>query len=74
MEILTQGVDNLQVEWRLVGGELNTVNATSLGEDIWQFELPSALQPSIIEWRAILDGEGPQQVTLGLESLLKSLY
>ena len=63
MEILTQEVEKLQVEWRLVGGELNTVNATSVGDDIWQFELPSAIQPSIIEWRAILDGEGPQQVT-----------
>ena len=63
ISIKTLDVEQLQIEWRLVDGEAAIINATSMGDDLWAFQLPAALQPSIIEWRAILKGEGPNQET-----------
>ena len=36
---------------------------TTQNNGCWTADLPSALTASTIEWRAILDGEGPQQTT-----------
>lgn len=59
----TVSVQSVEVEWRLVGGPINTVMVSSAGADAWTFDLPSSLQPATLEWRAHLGGEGPQQTT-----------
>jgi hypothetical protein len=53
----------MAIEWRLIDGETVIVNASTTADGMWQFELPAALQPSIIEWRATLRGDGPDQTT-----------
>jgi hypothetical protein len=53
----------MEVEWRINGGETTTVNTTEIEENVWMFQLPTSIQPSMIEWRAILAGEGPNQTT-----------
>ena len=63
MLVETVDVNNLQIEWQLIDGDTQFANATLNDEGNWVFELPIALQPSIIEWRAIMEGEGPTQVT-----------
>jgi len=59
----TVSVQSVEVEWRLVGGPINTAVVSSTGPDAWTFELPSSLQPATLEWRAHLGGEGPEQTT-----------
>lgn len=59
----TEFVTAMEVEWRINGGETTTVNTTEIEENVWMFELPTSIQPSMIEWRAILAGEGPNQTT-----------
>ncbi len=63
ISINTEDVEQLQIEWQLVDGEPTVINATNKGDQLWEFELPAAMQPSIIEWRAILKGEGPNQIS-----------
>ncbi len=63
IKISTLDVEQMQIEWRLVDGESVLLNASSIADGMWQFELPAALQPSIIEWRAIMKGDGPDQTT-----------
>lgn len=63
MLISTIDVQQMTVEWRLVEGESVFVNASLVGEQEWSYELPAALQTSVIEWRAVLQGEGPDQTT-----------
>ena len=63
MLVETIDVEAMTIQWRLVDGESIFVNATSVDEEQWYFELPAALQPSIIEWRAIMQGDGPTQTT-----------
>lgn len=63
VELTTQFVEGLRVEWRVAGGEPQEVPATANGDETWSFELPASLQPSVIEWRAHLSGEGPEQTT-----------
>ena len=58
----TAFVSEVQVEWRLPGGEPTVVSVDSNG-DVWSFELPASLQPVAIQWRAHLTGEGPDQTT-----------
>ncbi|MGA0352369.1 MAG: hypothetical protein ACO3NY_01810 [Poseidonia sp.] len=58
----TAFVDDVQVEWRLPGGEATMVTVASDG-DAWSFELPATLQPVAVQWRAHLAGEGPDQTT-----------
>ena len=53
----------MNIQWRLIDGESVFINATKTADNMWEFELPAALQPSIIEWRATLIGDGPNQVT-----------
>ena len=59
----TAFVTEATVEYRLQGGSPVTVQAVSSGEDTWTFDLPVALQHSVVEWRVTLVGEGPDQVT-----------
>ena len=58
----TIAASNVVIEWREPSGESYQVETTQ-NNDCWNAVLPSALAPSTIEWRAILDGEGPQQTT-----------
>ena len=63
MLVETLDVQTMTIEWRLIDGKSVFVNATNSDTDQYSFELPAALQPSIIEWRAILQGDGPDQTT-----------
>lgn len=58
----TIAASDVVIEWREPSGESYQVEATENNE-CWNAVLPSALAASTIEWRAILDGEGPQQTT-----------
>ena len=61
--VSTSDVEQLAIEWRLVDQPSNSINATLVDNNSWEFELPPALQPSIIEWRAVMNGDGPTQIT-----------
>ena len=63
MPVSTSDVDELAIEWRLVDQPSTSINATRIDNNSWEFDLPPALQPSIIEWRAVMNGDGPTQVT-----------
>jgi hypothetical protein len=58
----TVATSNVIIEWREPSGQSYQLE-TIQGTECWKAELPSALTESSIEWRAILDGEGPQQTT-----------
>jgi hypothetical protein len=58
----TIAASDVVIEWREPSGESYQVE-TIQNNGCWNAVLPSALSPSTIEWRAILDGEGPQQTT-----------
>ncbi len=60
--IETIATSSVSIEWREPSGESYQVETTQ-NNGCWNAVLPSALLPSTIEWRAILDGEGPQQTT-----------
>ena len=59
----TEFVTDLEAEWRMNGGEATALNATEIQDGIWSFELPTSIQPSMIEWRVILAGDGPNQTS-----------
>ena len=61
--ITTLDVEEMNIQWRLIDGESVFISATKTADNMWEFELPAAIQPSIIEWRATLIGDGPNQVT-----------
>lgn len=58
----TIATSDVVIEWREPSGQVVQLETTQTN-GCWQAELPSALTASTIEWRAILDGEGPQQTT-----------
>ena len=58
----TIAASNVVIEWREPSGQSYQLE-TSQNNECWRAELPSALTESTIEWRAILDGEGPLQTT-----------
>ena len=58
----TISASDVVIEWREPSGESYQVETTQ-NNGCWNAVLPSALSVSTIEWRAILDGEGPQQTT-----------
>ena len=60
--IETIAASNVIVEWREPSGTPFQVQTTQ-NNQCWEAELPAALVTSTIEWRAILDGEGPLQTT-----------
>ena len=61
--ISTLDVEQMDIEWRIVDGDSVFISPVNTVDGMWQFELPAALQPSIIEWRATLKGDGPDQTT-----------
>jgi len=63
VEIETEDVSSVSIEWKVEGSTVTTVLANSTEIGIWQFTAPSSNQPSILQWRAILDGEGLSQTT-----------
>ena len=60
--IETIAASGVVIEWREPSGQAFQLETTQ-NNGCWQAELPSALATASIEWRAILDGEGPQQTT-----------
>jgi hypothetical protein len=42
---------------------MNTVSVASVADGSWSFTLPASLQPVQLEWRAHLEGDGPDQTT-----------
>ena len=58
----TIAASDVVIEWREPSGQAFQLETTQ-NNGCWQAELPSALTASTIQWRAILDGEGPQQTT-----------
>ncbi|MEC8106575.1 MAG: hypothetical protein VX115_02425 [Candidatus Thermoplasmatota archaeon] len=58
----TIAASDVVIEWREPSGESYQVETTQ-NNGCWNAVLPSTLSVSTIEWRAILDGEGPQQTT-----------
>ena len=63
VQLSTQSVDVVQVEWRVSGGPVQTALVAQVDQETWMFELPASLQPVTVEWRAHLEGEGPEQST-----------
>ena len=63
IELHTAFTEAVSVEWKTEDGAVlqAAVNATTL--DHWEFTLPAALAPSVLQWRATLIGEGPTQTT-----------
>jgi hypothetical protein len=58
----TIAASDVVIEWREPSGESYQLE-TKQNNLCWNAVLPSALTASTIEWRAILEGEGPQQTT-----------
>jgi hypothetical protein len=58
----TIAASDVVIEWREPSGESYQLE-TKQNNVCWNAVLPSALTASTIEWRAILEGEGPQQTT-----------
>ena len=58
----TIAAENVVIEWRELAGQAYELETTQ-NNQCWEAELPAALMESTIEWRAVLDGEGPQQTT-----------
>ena len=63
VQLPTQSVDVVKVEWRVSGGPVQTALVAQVDQETWMFELPASLQPVTVEWRAHLQGEGPEQST-----------
>jgi len=63
VKVETEEVSSVLIEWKIEGSTTTTVIANSSEIGTWQFNLPVSNQPSILQWRAILDGEGPSQTT-----------
>lgn len=62
-QLLTEDADSVIIEWKISGGIVNSMNLSGDSVNAFMVELPTANQPSSMQWRAILSGEGPQQVT-----------
>lgn len=63
LRLLTEDVNAVSVEWRVAGGEVRNASVSSVSDGIWALVLPASLQPVQLEWRAVLEGEGPAQTT-----------
>jgi len=51
------------VQWKVEGGVVMSAQVNSSGENMWSATIPAALQPTSLQWRAILQGDGPEQTT-----------
>jgi len=63
LNIQTQFTNSMQFEWKSDDGFITTSLVNSTGDNSWTATLPAALQPTTVQWRVILEGEGPQQTT-----------
>ncbi len=63
VELITEAVDGVEIEWRISGGPIQSASVVQLNQDTWAFDLPASLQPITVEWRALLQGDGPDQTT-----------
>lgn len=63
LNIQTQFTDSMQFEWKSEDGFITTSLVNSTGDNSWTATIPAALQPTTVQWRVILEGEGPQQTT-----------
>ena len=62
-QLSTEDADTVVVEWRIDGGVANQATVTGDAVNGFMVELPTANQPSTMQWRALLSGEGPQQTS-----------
>ena len=62
-QLSTEDTDTVVVEWRIDGGVTNQAIVTGDAVNGFMVELPTANQPSTMQWRAVLGGEGPQQTS-----------
>jgi len=62
-QLSTEDADTVVVEWRIDGGVANQAIVTGDAVNGFMVELPTANQPSSMQWRAVLEGEGPQQTS-----------
>ena len=58
----TLAASNVVLEWREPSGQTYQLETTKK-DQCWEAELSAALTASTVEWRAVLEGEGPQQIT-----------
>lgn len=58
----TLAASNVVLEWREPLGQTYQLETTQ-NNQCWEAELPASLTASTVEWRAVLEGEGPQQIT-----------
>lgn len=63
IDLHTKFTDAVTVEWRAEDGAVMEAVVNSSSQDHWEFILPAALSPSVMQWRAVLSGEGPEQTT-----------
>lgn len=63
LTILTEYTDTLQFEWMGDDGLVQNSLVNTSGDDSWAVSLPAALQPTTIQWRVIMEGEGPAQTS-----------
>lgn len=61
--IETEYTETLQFEWMAEDGLIQNSIVNTSGDDRWTTSLPAALQPTSIQWRVILEGEGPEQTS-----------
>ena len=58
----TVNASSVEIEWREPSGDAIELT-TILEGDCWKATLPASIDGNTIEWRAILEGEGPTQTT-----------
>jgi len=63
LNIKTQFTDSMQFEWKSEDGLISNSLVNSTGNNSWTTTIPAALQPTTVQWRVILEGEGPEQTT-----------
>ena len=63
LNIETQFTETLQFEWKSEDGLIMNSVVNTSGDNSWTTTIPAALQPTTIQWRVILEGEGPTQTT-----------
>jgi len=61
--IETQFTDSMQFEWKSEDGLIMNAIVNSTGDNSWTATIPAALQPTTVQWRVLLIGEGPEQTT-----------
>ena len=63
LNIQTQFTDSIRFEWKSEDGLISNALVNSTGDNSWITTIPAALQPTTVQWRVILEGEGPEQTT-----------